>query len=275
MSKEGKVRLDLYLVAKGLFESREAARRQIKSGKVRVDGEPVTKPGVLIAESSEVEVEEEPLQYVSRGGLKLKKAIDTFNIDPKGMIAMDIGASTGGFTDCLLQHGASKVYAIDVGSGQLAERLRNDPRVISFEGTNIRYLSRDMIKEAVDIFTIDVSFISVTKFFFRIPEFIKEGSTGIVLIKPQFEAGRERVGKKGIVKDPKVHADVIKDLTGHFSLLDFSVKGLTYSPVMGGDGNIEYLAYIKYEPNYNGSEGVEESFVEFIVKEAQDALRGQ
>jgi 23S rRNA (cytidine1920-2'-O)/16S rRNA (cytidine1409-2'-O)-methyltransferase len=219
------------------------------SGTVFVNGQRADKPGTPTDPDAEIEIRGEVLRYVSRGGLKLEKALAQFGIDPGGLVAADVGASTGGFTDCLLQNGAKKVYAIDVGYGQLAWKLRSDERVICLERTNIRYVTPEDIGENIDICTIDVSFISLRLVLPAVKAFLSPGGKVICLIKPQFEAGREQVGKKGVVRDPAVHAQVIETFLKTAVELGFSVLGLTYSPVRGPEGNIEYLAYLLNEPN--------------------------
>ncbi len=234
------------LVEKGLAQSREKAKALILSGNVYVNNQKVEKAGELIDCDAQIEVKE-PLRYVSRGGLKLEKAINFFKIDVTNKIALDIGASTGGFTDCLLQHGAKKVYCVDVGYGQLAWKLREDPRVINFERTNFRYFEREKIPDEIDIVVCDVSFISLTLIANKIKEFMTEGTEGILLIKPQFEAGREEVGKKGVVRSKQTHVNVIRKVVNCYFSLGLGIKGLTHSPIKGPEGNIEYLLYIGYE----------------------------
>lgn len=238
----GKKRLDLLAVDLGLFDSRERAQRSIMAGQVMVDGLRADKPGTSVRCDAVVVVCGKPLLYVSRGGLKLEKALKVFSLDVDGCIAMDVGASTGGFTDCLLQKGAKKVYAVDVGYGQLAWQLRTDPRVINLERTNIRYLEISRIGESIDIITVDTAFISVTKFSSKLSEFLTDNGVIVLLIKPQFEAGPEKVGKKGVVRDAKTHADVISNVITHYSGERFTLVGLTYSPIKGQEGNIEFLA---------------------------------
>ncbi|SHI93064.1 TlyA family RNA methyltransferase [Lutispora thermophila] len=239
---QNKKRLDILLTEKGLVESREKARAIIMSGIVYVDEKKVDKPGTKVDAESSIEIRGNTLPYVSRGGLKLAKAMEFFNIDLHGMIAADIGASTGGFTDCMLQNGAMKVYAIDVGYGQLAWKLRNDNRVIVMERTNIRYVTPDMVPDRLDFASIDVSFISLKKVLPAVLLLLKESSRLVCLIKPQFEAGKENVGKKGVVRDKNVHIQVITDICDFCQMeLKLKVGGLTYSPIKGPEGNIEYL----------------------------------
>jgi 23S rRNA (cytidine1920-2'-O)/16S rRNA (cytidine1409-2'-O)-methyltransferase len=240
-----KERIDIHLVAQGYFDSREKARRAIMAGVVNVNGLRIDKPGTTISVGSQIHIASNPNPYVSRGGLKLHKALTVFELNVAGMTAIDIGASTGGFTDCLLKHGASKVYAVDVGYGQLDWNLRNDPRVVNLERTNIRYLDPSLLSDKVDIATIDTSFISVTKFISKLHEIAKDDALVVTLIKPQFEAGREHVGKKGVVRDPKIHRDVIRHVLTTFTSSDFLLTGLTYSPITGPEGNIEFLAVLK------------------------------
>ena len=233
------MRLDVYLVKNNLAGGRDAAKRLIEEGKVFVNGKPAVKAGIDV-EAAEVELRGEPLRYVSRGGLKLEKAINTFNIVLKGKTALDIGAYAGGFTDCMLQNGAVKVYAVDVGHGQLSPKLTADPRVINLEGTDARSLTLD---EKADFASVDVAFISLELVLPRVFELLKDGGELAALIKPQFEAGRENVGKKGVVKDKAVHKQVVERIADFASKLGFEVKGLDHSPIKGPEGNIEYLMY--------------------------------
>lgn len=239
-----KERLDVLLVSKGLFESREKARSSIMAGVVFVSGNKEDKPGVKVDVDSEIVIKENVHPYVSRGGLKLEKAIKTFHIDLNGKTAMDIGASTGGFTDCMLKNGASKVFSIDVGYGQLAWELRNDNRVVCMERTNIRYVEPEQLGTLVDFASIDVSFISLKKVIPVAVKLMTDEGELICLIKPQFEAGRDKVGKHGVVRDPKVHEDVIKDIIAFVVGIGLKVKGLDFSPIKGPEGNIEYLIYL-------------------------------
>lgn len=239
-----KKRADVLLFEKGLVDSREKARRIIMEGTVFVDDRRIDKPGEKIDIGSPIKIKKNPLIYVSRGGLKLEKAISSFNIDLEGKIAMDIGASTGGFTDCMLKEGAEKVYAIDVGYGQLDWKLRNDPRVIVRERTNIRYVTKEDIDEIVDFISIDVSFISLRLVLPVAKELLSNEGHIVALIKPQFEAGRNKVGKKGIVKDKNVHKEVIRNIVEFCESIKLSVVNLDYSPITGTTGNIEFLAYI-------------------------------
>ena len=237
-----KQRLDVILVERGLAGSREKAKAIIMSGNVFVRGQREDKVGATFDENEQdIVVKENPLKYVSRGGLKLEKSIEEFGIDLTGSVCMDIGASTGGFTDCMLQNGAVKVYSIDVGHGQLAWKLRNDERVICMEKTNFRYVTKDMIGDTIDFASADVSFISLDKILPAAYPLLRDKGNMVCLIKPQFEAGREQVGKKGVVREPKVHEEVIAKITDVAVQNGFAPTGLTYSPVRGPEGNIEYL----------------------------------
>ncbi len=240
----GKKRLDILLTERGLFPSREKAKSSIMAGLITVDGKRVDKAGTEIPVSAVIEVAGPANPYVSRGGLKLEKAINCFGVNFKGKTVVDIGASTGGFTDCALKHGAVKVYAIDVGYGQLDWKLRQDPRVVNFERNNIRYFDTALLDETPDIVTTDVAFISLELVLPKIAEMLPAGGEAVVLIKPQFEAGRDKVGRKGVVRDPVVHQGVIVKVMEKATAIGFSIEGLTYSPVKGPEGNIEYLAYL-------------------------------
>ncbi len=240
-----KQRLDQMLVERGLESSREKAKAVIMAGLVYVDGQKEDKPGSTFREDSQIEVRGQTNPYVSRGGLKLEKALETFDVSVEGKVCADAGASTGGFTDCLLQHGALRVYAIDVGKGQLDWKLRQDPRVICMEKKNIRYIRPSDIGEPVALSTVDVSFISLTKVLVPIREYLKEGGEVIALIKPQFEAGREKVGKKGVVRDPETQMEVIKNVSDFASKKGFACLELTFSPIKGPEGNIEYLLHLR------------------------------
>ncbi|MEW6065445.1 RNA methyltransferase [Desulforamulus profundi] len=258
-----KERLDIYLVNNGFFPSREKARAAVMAGLVFVDGTRVDKPGHPVKAESDVQVQGNPLPYVSRGGLKLEKAIQAFHIDLKDRVVIDIGASTGGFTDCALQKGARLVYAVDVGYGQLAWKLRSDPRVVSLERTNIRHLEPGTLTEAPSFATIDVSFISLSLVLPRVDLLTQPVAEGVALIKPQFEAGRERVGKKGVVREPEVHVDVINKILTVVHSLGWQVSGLDFSPVRGPEGNIEYLLYfLKGHPG----QGAAPDFNEVVAK---------
>lgn len=239
-----KKRLDVRMTELGLAESRQKAQAIIMSGQVFVDGKRLDKCGAPVAEEAAIEVHGKTLPYVSRGGLKLEKAMKTFPIDLHGVTAMDCGASTGGFTDCMLQNGAAKVYAVDVGYGQLDWKLRNDSRVVNLERTNARYLTREDIPEPLEFVSVDVSFISLGLILPALRPLLAENAQMVCLVKPQFEAGREKVGKKGVVRDPKVHIEVLEQFLRHAAQSDLTVKGLTFSPVKGPEGNIEYLGWL-------------------------------
>lgn len=239
-----KERLDMLLVKKGFFPSREKARGSIMAGMVNVNGIREDKPGARFEEDCEIEIKQNINPYVSRGGLKLEKAMAVFGISLEGKVAMDIGASTGGFTDCMLKNGAVKVFAVDVGYGQLAWELRNDERVINMERTNIRYVKPEDISSFLDFASIDVSFISLRKVLPVAWELLNAQGEVLCLIKPQFEAGREKVGKHGVVRDIGVHREVVEGIIGFSRETGFNVKGLTYSPIKGPEGNIEYLLYL-------------------------------
>lgn len=241
-------RLDLYLTEQGLAQSRERAKALIMEGLVYLNGEKADKAGIMVPEGAKVELRGSDLRYVSRGGLKLEKAFSVFPLSLEGKICMDIGASTGGFTDCMLQNGAVKVFAVDVGHGQLAWSLRNDPRVICMEKTNIRYVVPEDIGCAVDFVSIDVSFISLTKVLVPVKELMAERGQIVCLIKPQFEAGREKVGKKGVVREKETHMEVVRMVMDFALSIGFGVLGLAFSPIKGPEGNIEYLLYLQKTP---------------------------
>jgi 23S rRNA (cytidine1920-2'-O)/16S rRNA (cytidine1409-2'-O)-methyltransferase len=240
-----KTRLDVLLVERGLQESRQKAQATIMSGLVFVKGQRMDKPGTAVPNDAEIEVRGNALQYVSRGGLKLEKAMASFPVDLHGGICGDIGASTGGFTDCMLQNGAAKVYAVDVGYGQLAWKLRSDPRVVCLERTNARYLTHEQIPDELDFASIDVSFISLKLILPAVCGLLKDSGHVVCLVKPQFEAGREKVGKKGVVRDPAVHLEVLEHFLEHAKESGFAVRGMTFSPIRGPEGNIEYLGYLE------------------------------
>ncbi|NPV52558.1 MAG: TlyA family RNA methyltransferase [Firmicutes bacterium] len=274
-----KERLDILLVERGLHKSREQARRSIMAGEVRVDGGRIDKPGTRIPVDCEIEVARPAVEYVSRGGIKLEAALREFDVSVKDKVAIDIGASTGGFTDCLIKHGARRVYAVDVGYGQLAWELRQDPRVVNIERTNIRYLDAARVPEKADIITIDVSFISIRKFLPRLKEFLAPNGRIISLIKPQFEAGREQVGKKGVVRDPQVHRKTLSDIIDFVASNSFHIKGLTFSPIKGPEGNIEYFLHLGLEPGEASSRPGEVEVgpdvdVDEVVRRAHAALNG-
>lgn len=257
-----KERLDLLLVQNGLSASRERAKADIMSGLVYVNGQRVDKAGTMIAEGSEIELRGASLAFVSRGGLKLEKALDTFSVSPEGKICADCGASTGGFTDCMLKRGAKKVYAIDVGYGQLAWSLRSDERVVVLERTNVRYITHEQVPDNIDLATIDVSFISLKLVLPAVKGLLAPDGEIVCLIKPQFEAGREKVGKKGVVRDKATHAEVVRDIISAAGEMGLGVAGLTFSPIRGPEGNIEYLARLRQnEPSceYDIDKLVEES----------------
>ena len=228
-----------------MFPSREKAKASVMAGLVYVDGQRVDKPGTSVDTEAEITVKEALCPYVSRGGLKLEKALELYGFSLENATAVDIGASTGGFTDCMLQKGAKKVFAIDVGYGQLDWKLRNDPRVVNMEKTNVRYLDTDTVDSDVDFISIDVSFISLKLIFPVAAKLLADDGSLVCLVKPQFEAGRENVGKKGVVKDPRVHIKVIKNVCSYAVQAGFSVSALDFSPVKGPEGNIEYLVYLK------------------------------
>ena len=240
-----KIRLDQYLVQHGLTQSRERAKALIMSGIVFVNEQKVDKAGEMIKEDAKVEVRGHDIGYVSRGGLKLEKAMKCFPLTPNGKVCMDIGASTGGFTDCMLQNGATKVYSVDVGQGQLAWKLRNDERVVCMEQTNFRYVTPEDIPDALDFASVDVSFISLTKILIPARNLLKAGGQMVCLIKPQFEAGRGKVGKNGVVREPQIHEEVIRKIIDYADSIGFEVLHLEYSPIKGPEGNIEYLLHIR------------------------------
>ncbi|RHP33305.1 TlyA family RNA methyltransferase [Lachnotalea sp. AF33-28] len=239
-----KERLDVLMVQKQLAESREKAKAMIMAGCVYVDGQKEDKAGTSFEETAAIEVRGHTLKYVSRGGLKLEKAVDRFGITLEGKTCMDVGASTGGFTDCMLQNGAVKVYAVDVGRGQLTWKLRQDERVVCMEKTNIRYVTPQDVNCPIDFASIDVSFISLSKVLGPVKALLKPEGEVVCLIKPQFEAGREKVGKKGVVRDKAVHLEVIRAVIGYACSIGYSVKNLEFSPIKGPEGNIEYLLYL-------------------------------
>ena len=274
-----KERLDVLLVEKGFFENRSRAKAAIMAGDVYIGGRMYDKAGTMIDTEEEIELRGDTCPYVSRGGLKLEKALNTFVIDLRGAAAMDIGASTGGFTDCMLQRGAKKVYAVDVGYGQLDWKLRIDDRVINMEKVNFRYLDPDSIGEKLDFASIDVSFISLRLIFPVVVQLLKDNACLVCLVKPQFEAGREQVSKGGIVRDPAVHREVIRRVADYAQENGLSVYGLSFSPVTGAKGNIEYLLMLAM-PGCVEKEGIRpgepEDFdrtIERVVREAHESLR--
>lgn len=271
-----KERLDVLLVKKGLAPSREKAKAVIMAGSVYVDGQKEDKAGsVFDEEGAQIEVRGHALPYVSRGGLKLEKALKVFPITLTDKICMDIGASTGGFTDCMLQNGAAKVYSVDVGYGQLDWKLRQDERVVCMEKTNFRYMTPEDIPDMLDFASVDVSFISLDKILTPAYALLKEQGEMVALIKPQFEAGREKVGKKGVVRDPKVHEEVITKIVRHADEVSFEVLDLSYSPIRGPEGNIEYLIHLKKNAErtiYPDILAVFEKKIKEIVEDAHQDL---
>lgn len=256
-----KTRLDIAVFERGYAPSREKAKAIIMAGQVYVNNQKQDKPGFEIKDSDHLEVRGNTLKYVSRGGLKLEKAMQVFPVNLSGKICMDVGASTGGFTDCMLMNGASKVYSIDVGYGQLAWKLRCDKRVVNLERTNFRYVDEKLISDKIDFASVDVSFISLKLIFPNLHKLLKPESLAVCLIKPQFEAGRDKVGKKGVVRDPAVHIEVIENVINYALQGGFSVLGLDFSPVKGPEGNIEYLMLISPNDDPAVSEGVNAAFV--------------
>ncbi len=272
-----KERLDVLLVERGLAASREKAKAIIMSGIVYVDGEKEDKAGSTFPENADIVVKGSTLKYVSRGGLKLEKAMTSFDIELAGKICMDVGASTGGFTDCMLQNGAVKVYSVDVGHGQLDWGLRNDARVVCMEKTNIRYVKPSDIEELLDFASIDVSFISLTKVLLPVKNLLKEDGCIVCLIKPQFEAGREKVGKKGVVRDKRVHAEVIDMVIAYAKTIELKPLMLDFSPVKGPEGNIEYLLYLTksadtYKKIMNKNSKSDTIDIEKVVELSHDTL---
>jgi 23S rRNA (cytidine1920-2'-O)/16S rRNA (cytidine1409-2'-O)-methyltransferase len=265
MAKE---RLDVILHSRGLFESREKARGTIMAGMVYVNGERSDKPGAAYDPECTIDIKGNPVPYVSRGGLKLEKAIKEFDLSLKGFTCVDVGASTGGFTDVMLKNGAIKVYSVDVGYGQLAWELRNDPRVVCMERINFRYVTAEQIKEPLDFGSADVSFISLKLILPPLKALLKPEGKVVCLIKPQFEAGRDKVGKKGVVRDPKVHEEVIEKIMNAAKDMGFSAAGLSFSPITGPEGNIEYLLHLI---NQAGMESLDINISD-IVKKAHESL---
>lgn len=243
--KKKKERLDVLLVKRGLAESREKAKAIIMTGNVFVEEQREDKAGSTFAEDAQIRIKGTPMKYVSRGGYKLEKAMELWHVPLQDKLCMDVGSSTGGFTDCMLQNGAVKVYAIDVGTNQLAWKLRQDERVVSMEKTNIRYVTPEDIADPIDFSSIDVAFISLTKILIPVWNLLKNGGRVVCLVKPQFEAGREKVGKKGVVRDKKVHEEVVCHIMTYALSMGFEILGLSYSPIKGPEGNIEYLLYIE------------------------------
>ncbi len=263
-----KERLDVLLVSGGYAESREKAKAIIMSGQVFVDGQREDKAGSMFdAVKVHIEVKGSTLKYVSRGGLKLEKAIAQFDLQLTDKVCMDIGASTGGFTDCMLQNGAAKVFSVDVGHGQLAWKLRNDPRVVCMEKTNFRYVTVEQIKESLDFASCDVSFISLTKILIPARNLLKDDGQMVCLIKPQFEAGKDKVGKKGVVREPEIHREVVEKILDFADMIGFDILHLEYSPIKGPEGNIEYLVHLKK----NAEKAIEVS--ELTEKDAEAQLK--
>ena len=267
-----KIRLDQYLCQNELVQSRERAKALIMSGIVFVNNQKADKAGEMIAEDATVEVRGHDIGYVSRGGLKLEKAMKVFPMTPNGKVCMDIGASTGGFTDCMLQNGATKVYAVDVGYGQLAWSLRSDERVVNMERTNIRHVTPDMLADQIEFFSVDVSFISLKHIFPVADAICVPGANGVCLVKPQFEAGREKVGKKGVVRESSTHIEVIRNAIGFALQNHFSVRGLDYSPIKGPEGNIEFLIHVVHDGE---QQAPSEEDIQSVVNAAHQSLNGE
>ena len=272
--KVEKERLDVLLVQQGLANSRELAKAYIMAGNVYVDGQKEDKAGTKVAVTAKLEVKGNQMKYVSRGGYKLEKAMDVFGIRLNGKICLDIGASTGGFTDCMLQNGASKVYAIDVGYGQFAWKLRNDERVVCLEKTNVRYVTHEQVPDEGDFASIDVSFISVTKVLPAVVGVLGEKGQLVCLIKPQFEAGREKVGKKGVVRDSSVHREVIEMIVEYVRTQSLGILGLDFSPIKGPEGNIEYLIYLDKSRSGMHEDEVQ-ARVDTVVAQSHKILSGE
>lgn len=272
--KVEKERLDVLLVQQGLANSRELAKAYIMAGNVYVDGQKEDKVGTKVAVTAKLEVKGNQMKYVSRGGYKLEKAMDVFGIRLDGKICLDIGASTGGFTDCMLQNGASKVYAIDVGYGQFAWKLRNDERVVCLEKTNVRYVTHEQVPDEGDFASIDVSFISLTKVLPAVLGVLGEKGQLVCLIKPQFEAGREKVGKKGVVRDSSVHREVIEMIVEYVRTQSLGILGLDFSPIKGPEGNIEYLIYLDKSRSGMHEDEVQ-ARVDTVVAQSHKILSGE
>lgn len=264
-----KKRLDVLLTERGFAESRTKAQAVIMAGQVYVEGQKADKPGISYEDTVSIEVRGDVCPYVSRGGLKLEKALRDFGVKPDGFVCSDSGASTGGFTDCLLQQGAKKVFAIDVGYGQLDWKIREDPRVVVMERTNIRYVTPEQLGEPLDLSVVDVSFISLKIVLPAIQALLKPNGQVLCLIKPQFEAGREKVGKKGVVRDPAIHREVLEDFVVLANHLGFTILGLTFSPVKGPEGNIEFLGHLTLEQK----DGIVPD-VDLVVEQAHQTLKG-
>ena len=272
--KVEKERLDILLVQQNLAASRELAKAYIMAGNVYVDGMKEDKAGTKVPVTAQIEVKGSQMKYVSRGGYKLEKAIDAFGISLDGKICLDIGASTGGFTDCMLQNGASKVYAIDVGYGQFAWKLRNDERVVCLEKTNVRYVTHEQVPDEGDFASIDVSFISLTKVLPAVLGVLGEAGQLVCLIKPQFEAGREKVGKKGVVRDITVHREVIERIAAYVREQKLGILGLSFSPIKGPEGNIEYLIYLDKQQTGMTEEEMQKKIDE-VVKDSHEILSAE
>ena len=273
--KMAKERLDKILTDKGFFETKSKAQAAIMAGDVKVDGVVITKAGFQIQPKENTIFEIKSMPFVSRGGFKLDKAIKAFNIDLTDKICLDAGASTGGFTDCMLQNGATKVYSVDVGHGQLAWSLRNDERVVCMEKTNFRYLTRDDIQDDLDFASVDVSFISLSKILLPARKLLRDGGQMVCLIKPQFEAGKDKVGKKGVVREKSVHQEVIEKIYTLTEILGFQILGLEYSPIKGPEGNIEYLIHIEKNPEENErTKEYTENLVESMLQEKIEQKAG-
>lgn len=277
-----KERLDVLLVKRAMAESREKAKAVIMTGNVFVNGQREDKAGSAFPADVQIEVKGTPMKYVSRGGCKLEKAVECWEISLTEKICMDVGASTGGFTDCMLQNGAKKVYAIDVGTNQLAWKLRQDERVISMEKTNIRYVTREEVQESIAFSSVDVAFISLTKVLKPVRELLEENGRVVCLVKPQFEAGREKVGKKGVVRDKKVHLEVVCTIMEYAQKIGFQILALSFSPIKGPEGNIEYLLYLEKSEagetlEEEDTKPLEECYLELakeVVEEAHGTLEG-
>ena len=265
-----KERLDILLVKRGLAPSREKAKAMIMEGNVFVENQREDKAGTSIPENAKIEIKGNTLKYVSRGGLKLEKAMNHFDIELQNKVCMDIGASTGGFTDCMLQNGASKVYAVDVGYGQFAWKLRTDERVVCMEKTNIRYVTPEDIGEPLDFASVDVSFISLSKVLPAARELLKDGGEMVCLIKPQFEAGKENVGKKGVVRDPRIHRQVVEEIAAFAPSFGYLMAQVDFSPVTGPEGNIEYIAELL--PDASGAAAVTQERIAQVVEQAHATL---
>ncbi|HEY8487108.1 MAG TPA: TlyA family RNA methyltransferase [Limnochordales bacterium] len=271
--RSGRVRVDRLLVDRGLAASREQARRAVQEGRVRVGSQVVQRPGMRVDPGACVQVEGEAA-FVSRGGRKLAHALDVLGVDVQGAVAMDVGASTGGFTDCLLQRGARKVYAVDVGYGQLAWKLRTDPRVVVMERTNVRYLEPEQLGEPLDLITVDVAFISVTKFLCRLGRFLRDGGRLLVLVKPQFEAGRGQVGRGGVVRDDATRARVLRQVIQCAGSCGFALEGLVASPLLGPQGNAEFFALFRWPAPPRAELPGLDGLIDEVLRQAPDRLAG-